>query len=257
MKISYSIAAAAALFFSASSAHAALTSTDTVFGVGTATLDSATNLLWLDHTVPLSFAITSDDTGDGDGFGSASYRETADELLPGGKLDGWRYASGAEVLSFFTNSGANTGFATTEDAETVYFAFLNLIGASAIDVTGDGRNLSIRALIGGTTPSALDLNGDGILDGIATAIFLDIDRQNPATPDGRTFTSSGAIEDWRPLPSVPSGGAGSGPLRIGSHWLVKSADAAVPEPVTGTLLAFGVGAAALRRRKTASVRTAQ
>jgi hypothetical protein len=243
--------AALAILGTMGSAQAALVSTDTTFGVGTATLDTDTNLLWLDHRVPLSFSVTSDDTGDGDGFETASYRETVEELQPGRVLDGWRYATGSEVLAFFSNSGANTGFMTTADAETRFFAFQNLIGAFSIDVTGDGRNLSIRALVEGTSPSTLDLNGDGLLDGIAGAIFLDLDRQDPTNPDGRTFTFNGPIEDWRNIPSFPSGPAGTGPLRIGSHWLVRSADTAVPEPVSGALLVFGLGAMAWRRRSSA------
>ena len=73
-----------------SQANAGLASADdTEFGADSLTIDSDTNLAWLD----LEFTI------------ARSYNDVSSKLGAEGEFEGFRYATEAEVLAFFVNAG--------------------------------------------------------------------------------------------------------------------------------------------------------
>lgn len=98
MKRSVQFIAAACLIIvcsvlSSNNAEAVLISMDSSFGVDTLTIDTETNLRWLD--VPLSTPYT--------------YFEIQAELETGGVFEGFRLATGDEFLLLSENAGVNTG----------------------------------------------------------------------------------------------------------------------------------------------------
>ena len=103
-------------------ANAALISMDSTYGMDTVTLDTDTNLMWLD--VPLSTAY--------------SYNGILPELEAGGAFEGYRMASGEEVQTLFSNAGipvfGGIDF-VTENYEPV-LALMDYVG-----VTGHNGNL--------------------------------------------------------------------------------------------------------------------
>lgn len=123
----------------ASSAAAALSSTDWLApGDGALTLDSATGLYWLD--VP----VTADRT----------YFSVLANTAVGQPLEGFRYATAAEVVQLFTNAGIAAGVSEANVAPAQ--SLLDLIGRTVpaigtggllqptIDVKVDVATLEVR-----------------------------------------------------------------------------------------------------------------
>jgi hypothetical protein len=118
----------AALFgLSASSAFAALSSTDWLApGDGLLTLDSATGLYWLD--VPVT--------------ANRTYFSVLADTAAGQPLEGFRYATAAEVVQLFTDAGIAAGASETNISPAQ--SLLDLIGRT-VPAVGTGGLLQQTA----------------------------------------------------------------------------------------------------------------
>lgn len=102
-------------------ANATLVSSDSSFGSDSITLDTDTNLMWLD--VPLSTAY--------------SYNGILPELEMGGVFEGYRMASGDEVRTLFTNAGIPVfGGSFVHENYDPILALMSYVG-----ITGHNGNL--------------------------------------------------------------------------------------------------------------------
>lgn len=102
--------------------HAALVEVDSGFGLNSGTLDTDTNLEWLDWTQTANI----------------SFNDMALQLLAGGIYDGWRYATAAEVNTLYFSSA---GFNLAAPLETRAAQILTLQGlhgqTSSLGTLGD------------------------------------------------------------------------------------------------------------------------
>jgi hypothetical protein len=197
-------------------AQASLISVDTAFGVGTgtATLDTATNLQWLDLTI------------------TKNQSEATVNGLLGSTYSPYRYATAAEVETLFGDAGvAITGSnpaaplpgtdPTANYAPTL--ALLNLFGVLS---TNNLRKASIG------------ITGTELSPGFWTTYTLEARTNN-------------GIVTWGLVYSAVFG-TNSANTTTGS-FLVRSVEptpAAIPEPASLLLLATGFGAAFRRRQRT-------
>ncbi len=96
--------------------HASLVSVDdAVFGVGSVTRDTATNLEWLDVSKTAS----------------TNRNYVLAQLVTGGAFAGWHYATGAETLGLIAAAGIPTGSGLTDPAVFAAVAsFATLVGST-------------------------------------------------------------------------------------------------------------------------------
>jgi Thrombospondin type 3 repeat len=117
---------------------------DPVFGPGSVTLDTATDLLWLDmtHTDPDLNALYK-------------YDYVSSQFGSGGDFEGFRYATQAEVFTMFSNAGIPVVPGNSPSNEAPILALIDLIGtasSSAGEVQGftgtpssAGRRITVYA----------------------------------------------------------------------------------------------------------------
>lgn len=117
---------------------------DPFFGPGSVTLDTATDLLWLDmtHTDPNSNSLYK-------------YDYVSSQFGPGGDFEGFRYATQAEVFTMFSNAGIPVVPGNSPSNEAPILALIDLIGtasSSAGEVQGftgtpssPGRRITVYA----------------------------------------------------------------------------------------------------------------
>jgi len=203
------------------SVHANLVSVDTPFGVGSGTLDTATNLLWLDLNKS----------------GNFSYNQLVNtELQAGGQFAGFQLASAAQVGTLVTNSGI---LGLTGAAAFSAFGDLSvLLGGQAHDLSGDGCILIVRGVTSETGGGAAGVDG-------YTSHRQICNIQN----DPNAFNSQSILE---PLPSfefdTPINSVSQPPQTSGAWLVMNNTRVPVPTPGTAALLALGLAGLALSRR---------
>jgi len=103
--------------------HAALVEVDSGFGLNSGTLDTDTNLEWLDWT----------QTAD------ISFNDMVPQLLAGGTYDGWRYATAAEVDTLYFSSAGINPLAPIETRAAQILSLQGLLGQTSSSGTlGEG-----------------------------------------------------------------------------------------------------------------------
>jgi hypothetical protein len=162
---------------------------DPQFGANSLTYDSRTGLTWLDLTFSQGLSFT----------------QTLAAMEPGGQLNGFRYATTAEVFSLFNSAGFKQGFITLsnpgfEDINPL----ISLIGSTSADGTG------------GITGTLVDSGSEPAAE-LSYISFL------PATDEYYVVATSGNT----------AYGLNTSENSIG-NWLV-----AVPEPSTYALILAG------------------
>ena len=198
----------------AGSAEASLISVNTAFGVGTATLDTATNLQWLDLTI------------------TRNQSEATVNGLLGSTYSPYRYATPAEVETLFADAGvAITGSNPAaplngSDPTANYAPTLALLNQLGVLSTNNTRRVSIG--ITGAQPFAdtwttytieARTNSGTVTYGLVYSSFF-------GTNIANTQTGSFLVTSVEPNPT------------------------AIPEPASLLLLATGLGAAFRRRQRT-------
>lgn len=198
-------------------AQAALIELDSSFGANTVTRDTDTGLDWLDLTIS-----------------EGTLPETDARLAAGGDLFGWRRATTAEVMTFWTHAGitptgsGNTAVLSSDPAL-----------AAAIAALMDNIGLSIGG--GGSIDNSYGYTAEaGSSPGMWTGAWL----LRKYDVDVEAYTQ-GAAMIWAELEAVPFH---TGDV-LYSSWLVR--EYRVPEPSALLLLAGGaaiMGLGQFRRR---------
>jgi len=104
------------------SAGADLIAEDNSFGLEAITFDTATGLRWLDVTLSTPY----------------SHEEILLELQPGGRFEGFRLATQAEVMAFWQNAGINTGTVSQFTSEN-FQPIIDLMAFVGVTGIGAGR----------------------------------------------------------------------------------------------------------------------
>jgi hypothetical protein len=208
-------------------AHAAIVPVATTFGPDTGTLDTDTDLIFLD--VGLTAGLSYNQIH-GSEFGS------------GGMFAGFRYATADEVVALFEHSGLLTVGPITPAAEAQVFDFTSSLGISPVDVAmGTGDRLAYRALTGDP--------GDFPLSRRVAELVMDRVTIEPSSSEIFFSTMAAVADDVAPdvgtFPPEPS-------VRAAGSWLVITSTA-IPVPATLWLLMLGAGALALSRRRSPRV----
>lgn len=186
-------------------AQAAFMQIDTSLGSSTALLDTSTNLAWLHLTLTAN----------------NSYDTVTSNLGAGGTFDGWRFATPAELVTFFTDYDG--GVVNSTNALNL----MNDLGGPLSDAANPTNGFHRQSSIG-------FLN---IASGLGHEIFGYIAVDNFFGPSINPNLQGSAVDN------VAFSGTGS--------WLVQDQGVTTPEP--GTLVLFLAGAAVLslfaRRRR--------
>src|SRR5450756_2195430 len=88
--------------------------TDPSFGLNSLTIDTTTGLTWLDLTASAGL----------------SYQQVLTATLPGGIFSGFRYATGPEVISLYTDAGI-PGVGYYSASNPAITSFISLVGATS------------------------------------------------------------------------------------------------------------------------------
>ena len=203
-------------------AHAALMpANDTFFGDGSLTIDTSTNLAWLDLSITAGI----------------SFNEVSNELGNGGIYSGYRFASLDEVFSLYVeaqipdiNDVGDFGIGTIANAAPA-LALIELMGPSSQTHAG-----VILSEIAGFSSQHVFMNGFDLIQ------MPDVIVREGVTFDGGTesFGEAFTTGTWI-LPGNSYEGVGS--------WLVKPAVV----PITPAIWLFGsglIGLIGFARRKT-------
>ncbi len=194
--------AVCALALTAFAAQADLVSEDSEFGPGTITVDTDTNLEWLDWSVTLGL----------------SFDEVAAQLGPGGTYEGFRFADLAEVQTLWTNGGI-VDFTFDGPIEfDVDFTTANFLPAQ-----------DLIALLGVT----------GLMGDLTEGLTADTDGTDPIVAElqvcraGNFCTNFGAPGDSALASLGPNTQPADTPSGIIGSALVR--DAVVATPIAGTV----------------------
>ena len=200
---------------------ALISANDSFFGVDSLTIDTSTNLAWLDLSITEGI----------------SFNEISGELGIGGIYYGYRYASPDEVFFLFVeaqipdiNSVGDFGIGTVANA-TPALALIELMGPTS--QTHQGVTLSE---INGFSSQHVFMNGFDLIQMPYVRVREGVTTQEGLQSFGEAFTTGTWI-----FPSNPYEGVGS--------WLVKST--VVPIPSAVWLFGSGlIGLVGFARRRT-------
>jgi len=195
------------VLFSANAAKADFIQVTTSFGQQSALLDKSTGVEWLHWNFTNYY----------------SYNDMKLQLAPGGRFDGWRYATPEELKQFFIDyTGSPNGIVLGNDA--LAMQFMNDLGGPLFITTNPANGFHRES-----GAAMLDVPWDL---GHAIYGYVAIDNFSGAkiTPN-----LQGSSRDW------------FGTSMYG-HWLVKEEPASVPEPSTLIMLASAVGLIAWRKK---------
>jgi hypothetical protein len=197
---------------------ASLVSLSSPFGPDTITLDTATNLEWLD--VPLTLGL--------------SINQVTAQLGPGDTYAGFRYASSSEIGMLFTDAGLTLGFTTNPIYVPPAQALLSLLGQTGSQPTPGGPAVFAQGWDSDTTGGYNN---------------IDVLQIQPVGPPGNPVCApAGCVYTLIPGLSLPPADGSHAFDNTGS-FLVRSV-APIPEPTTLAMLGIGLaGLAASRRRK--------
>ena len=195
---------------------------DSTFGIGSLTVDTSTNLAWLDLSITKGI----------------SFNDITNELNYGGTYSGYRFASPDEVFSLFVQAqipdinatGSFAHYGTSANAAPA-LSLINLMGPSYQIQTGG----VLLSEIAGFSSQHVTLNGFDLIQMPYAIVREGIITQNGAESFGEVFTTGSSI-----LPSRSYEGAGS--------WLVKSVVVTEP-PVIGLFISGVCGLFCITRRK--------
>jgi len=185
---------------------------DSIFGIKSLTLDTSTNLAWLD------LSITE----------GVSFNDISKELIPGGEYQGFRFASPDEVRSLFNQAqipdindpGYFSHYGTPENAAPA-LSLIELMGPSyQIQING-----ALLSQIAGFSSQRITSFGFDLIQMPYATVRERVTYQNGIRSYAEVFTTGSAI-----FPSSSYVGVGS--------WLVKPA--LVSEPPVLVLIISGV-----------------
>lgn len=217
-----------ALALAAAPAQATLVSqSDGVFGADSVTLDTGTGLEWLDTNISAN----------------RSFNDVSGQFGTGGDFQGWRYATGAEVLNLIaSNTTVLSGSGSNGSLDLgSAFAFIDTLGVTLLESTMPGPNtfsnvMSTVGFYARGLPGEYGLGSvgvDGVTDGTPGPLF-----QNAQFGVGDVIGSSPAENaDLQ--------------FAVRGSWLVRADEAPVQISEPGTLTLFGlfITAIALMRRR--------
>lgn len=179
---------------------------------GVTTLDTATNLQWLDLT---------ESTG-------RSFDDVSGQFGGGGDFAGWRHANAAEVSALFTSQGFAPGYDSSPTTAAM-FLLIQLFGETALLPSGSGVQAATFGLYDDSATGTLPLAGIAVLEQI---------HFNSGAPG---YDRSHVVGDNVPTDIAPS---------IYGHWLVRNAATTeIPAPGAVAILAIGIAGLAFRRRR--------
>lgn len=202
-------------------ATAALISVGTSFGPGTATFDSDTQQQWLDLSLSRPF----------------SYNEVVNELNAGGKFEGYRLASTAEVSNFISHSGIPA--LTGTPAFMGFQSFGAMIDASSqvYDASGDGCELAFLGVPGGMviggapTAGAANTRGLGECATQTPTVSFNGSISGPILPSGDFNTLLTSVDLSFPGAVTP--------IPVAGVWLVQDVTA-LSAPSSSALVLLGL-----------------
>jgi len=192
--------------------RAELISVDGPFGPGTITLDTDTQLRWLDLTITTN----------------RSYNSIAAQLAPGGVFEDFRYANNSEVSQFWSNAGIfdQSGAFTTNNFAPIA-SFISLVGQ-----TGGQPELGTSSAWGlSSTPLGLNSHASEFVE-----TFL---------PGGQPDAGRG-----RAVLMFSGYGSDSTAWPIAGHWLVAVPEPSVFTILTLGVLGLSLSIYRARQRTT-------
>ncbi|MFT5486679.1 MAG: MYXO-CTERM domain-containing protein [Paracoccaceae bacterium] len=180
---------------------------------GVTTLDTATNLEWLDLTESTN----------------RSFDDLAGQFGTGGDFAGWRHANTAEVSALFTSQGYPPGY-DSSPTTVAMFQLIQMLGETAVIPSGSDVQSAAFGLYDDSATGTLPRAGIAVLE------QLYFNNGNPG------FERSHVVDD-NVLTDIG--------LPIYGHWLVRSAATTeIPAPGAMAIFAIGLaGLAATRRRR--------
>ena len=179
---------------------------------GVTTLDTATNLEWLDLTESTS----------------RSFDDVSGQFGTGGDFAGWRHANTAEVSALFTSQGYPPGY-DSSPTTVAMFQLIQLLGETAVIPSGSNVQSAAFGLYDDSATGTLPRAGIAVLE------QLYFNNGNPG------FDRSHVVDD-NVLTDIG--------LPIYGHWLVRSAATTeIPAPGAMAIFAIGIAGLALRRRQ--------
>lgn len=215
---------AVTMFAATSQANAAITQADwKVAGDGAITLDTSSNLEWLDVTVSVN----------------QSFNYVSSQFGAGGDYSGFRYATDNEVATFFANAGLNFTYSSSSADATKVSSLISLVGSTSNDNYYYYSSLWTRGI---AMQSAFDYNSaSGDYQTTEARIYTEVRNYGPS--DIYYTAVQDIIRGAWPIQAAQ--------YDVGS-WLVRNATVSpVPAPPSAWLFASGlplIGAFARRRK---------
>lgn len=222
--LSGAVLIAAAMFAASSQANAAITQADwKVAGDGAITRDTSSNLEWLDVSVSIN----------------QSFNYVSTQFGAGGLYSGFRYATGDEVATLFTNAGLNFTYSSSSSDATKVNSLISLVGATSNTNEFFRSSLWTRGI---AIQTPFDYNpGTGNYQTTEARIYTEVQSFGPSFTMYTAATS--VIRGAWPIQTAQSD--------VGS-WLVRNAAVSpVPAPAAAWMFAAGLPliGAFVRRRK--------
>lgn len=219
-----------ALALAATPAQAILVSqSDAVFGADSVTLDTGTGLEWLDVNTSVN----------------RSFNDVSGQFGAGGDFQGWRYATGAEVLNLIVSNTVPLAGASSPGEVTIgsAFAFAETLGPTVMsqfivfppDIASNA--FGVEGIYAGTMAGEYGI-GAVVLDGLTDL--------NDPVPSLFQFASSGVFDNVGISPFEE--------LDFRGSWLVRGGNVTVQISEPGALALLGIviaGIAFSRRHRRA------